>query len=95
MVTKIFKKNTCFKSLKNFKAVKVFRAEDRAHLDLTIEKGLRVVFLRDAIGHFSKSSWTKTEFFFGFSMKFCLEISYFVCWVHYLNQVEFKIRITL
>ena len=44
MVTKIFKKNTCFKSLKNFKAVKVFRAEDRAHLDLTIEKGLRVVF---------------------------------------------------
>jgi hypothetical protein len=27
-------------------------------------------------GHFSKSSWTKTEFFFGFSMKFCLEICY-------------------
>ncbi len=30
----------------------------------------------DAFGHFSKSSWTKTEFIFGFSMKFCLEISY-------------------
>jgi hypothetical protein len=40
MVTKIFKKNICSKSLKIFKAVKVFRAEDRTHLYLTIEKGL-------------------------------------------------------
>jgi hypothetical protein len=26
-------------------------------------KGLRVVFSERRIGHFSKSSWTKTEFF--------------------------------
>ncbi len=37
---------------------------------------LRVVFFQSRIGNFSKSSWTKTEFFFGFSMKFCLEICY-------------------
>ena len=31
-------------------------------------------YIRDAFGHFSKSSWIKTEFFFssGFCMKFCL-----------------------
>jgi hypothetical protein len=37
---------------------------------------LRVVFSKILESHFSKSSWTKTEFFFGFSMKFCLKISY-------------------
>ena len=36
----MFKKKFCSTSLKIFKAVKVFRGEDRAHLDLTIEKRL-------------------------------------------------------
>jgi hypothetical protein len=38
------------------------------------QMGLKVVFSKRRIGNFLKSSWTKTEFFFGFSMKFCLEI---------------------
>jgi hypothetical protein len=36
----MFKKKFCSTSIKIFKAVKVFRGEDRAHLDLTIEKRL-------------------------------------------------------
>jgi hypothetical protein len=57
--------------------------------DVKNKKDNESFFLRDVLAIFSKSSWKKTEFFFGFSMKFCLEISYDLFFLdHYSGYKE-------
>ncbi len=45
-------------------------------LEIVLKIFFSFIFFKSGIVHFSKSSWTVTEYFFVCSIKFCLEICY-------------------